>query len=595
MNEKGLSRVAINLALVAVLIAIGVGAYLVIGGGGGETALGQTTTTTVSRGTVRSTVSASGTIQSAETAGASFATSGTVTEILVEVGDHVRAGEVLAQVDEASAQTDLESASANASSAAAGVTSAQAGVTSAQSGVTSAQASLSAAQENLRELRHSEEATDAQIADAESQVASAHSQLEQARASVTSASAQVAQAQASLTSANAGVAQAQDALTTPCFAPIATVVESAEPWARARHDGLRPSDTTSSTSSDTSGFVVISDMKDLQVSANFSETDTASIRVGQRATVTLNALPDVEIKGRVIAIDETSTTVNQVVNYGVTIQLQDVPRGVRVGQTVVAEVVTGRARDVLLVPSAAVTTAGGQSTVTVVQNAQQVSTPVEIGLEGDQFTEIVSACRGRRGRARHGHGRRGHRGLPRWRLPRRDRRRTGRGRPVSPDRQPPPGQIRPPVIDLEDVRKVYGAGDTAVHAVRGVTLRVEHGDYVAVMGASGSGKSTLMHIIGCLDVPTAGGYRLDGSTWATSTSRSWRWSATARWGSSSRRSTSCGGSARRTTWSCRWHTPVCRDPSGDGVRSPLSRSWVWPDTATGRRGRSLAGSSSASR
>ena len=52
--------------------------------------------------------------------------------------------------------------------------------------------------------------------------------------------------------------------------------------------------------------------------------------------------------------------------------------------------------------------------------------------------------------------------------------------------------------------KVYGAGDIAVHAVDGVDLVVERGDYVAVMGASGSGKSTLMNIIGCLDLPTSG-------------------------------------------------------------------------------------------
>ena len=72
-----------------------------------------------------------------------------------------------------------------------------------------------------------------------------------------------------------------------------------------------------------------------------------------------------------------------------------------------------------------------------------------------------------------------------------------------------PRAIRP-VIELTAVTKTYGEGETAVHAVAGVDLVVERGDYVAVMGASGSGKSTLMNIIGCLDEPTRGRYRLDG-------------------------------------------------------------------------------------
>jgi putative ABC transport system ATP-binding protein len=63
---------------------------------------------------------------------------------------------------------------------------------------------------------------------------------------------------------------------------------------------------------------------------------------------------------------------------------------------------------------------------------------------------------------------------------------------------------------LERVTKTYGTGDIAVQALRGIDLRVERGDFIAVMGASGSGKSTLMNLIGCLDVPTEGRYLLEG-------------------------------------------------------------------------------------
>ena len=66
------------------------------------------------------------------------------------------------------------------------------------------------------------------------------------------------------------------------------------------------------------------------------------------------------------------------------------------------------------------------------------------------------------------------------------------------------------IIRLEDIFKVYGAGETEVRALAGVNLTIEQGEYCAIMGASGSGKSTMMNVIGCLDRPTSGRYYLDG-------------------------------------------------------------------------------------
>jgi putative ABC transport system ATP-binding protein len=67
-----------------------------------------------------------------------------------------------------------------------------------------------------------------------------------------------------------------------------------------------------------------------------------------------------------------------------------------------------------------------------------------------------------------------------------------------------------PVIDVRSVTKTYLMGEVLVHALRGVSLQIAQGEYVAIMGSSGSGKTTLMNILGCLDTPTSGAYLLDG-------------------------------------------------------------------------------------
>ncbi len=66
------------------------------------------------------------------------------------------------------------------------------------------------------------------------------------------------------------------------------------------------------------------------------------------------------------------------------------------------------------------------------------------------------------------------------------------------------------MIELKDIYKIYQTGDTTVHALDGISLHIDDGEFVAIVGQSGSGKSTCMNIIGCLDIPTSGKYILDG-------------------------------------------------------------------------------------
>jgi putative ABC transport system ATP-binding protein len=91
-----------------------------------------------------------------------------------------------------------------------------------------------------------------------------------------------------------------------------------------------------------------------------------------------------------------------------------------------------------------------------------------------------------------------------------DRGPDGRRRPSHVSKEPLVGRARPPAIQIHRLSKTYELGEISVRALRDVSLQIDRGDLVAIMGTSGSGKSTLMNIVGCLDVPSSGEYLIDG-------------------------------------------------------------------------------------
>jgi macrolide-specific efflux system membrane fusion protein len=329
------STMALNIAL-GVVALVGVGwAYQIV------TASQNTTTNNtvagravpVSRGAVVATVSASGSVQSGNTASADFATSGTISSISVKVGDTVTKGQVLATVDPTSANAQL----------------------------TTAQANLNAAKASLT------------------------------RANSSGDDATIAQAQAQVTTAQAAVNDASRAVTgTTLTAPMAGTVTAINGSVGAASGSSGGSGGNGSSTS-ASGFIQLADLTVMQVSASFAEADATRLKVGQTTTVTWAALTGATATGKVATIAPTATTANNVNSYAVILSLDTVPTGVRIGQTVTAKVTVDQADNVLRLPNAAVRAIGNRHQVTVetATNATEVRF-VEVGVEGDTFTEITS-------------------------------------------------------------------------------------------------------------------------------------------------------------------------------------------------------------
>ncbi|MFC5832185.1 efflux RND transporter periplasmic adaptor subunit [Nonomuraea insulae] len=327
-------RALITNGVLAVLLLGGAGlAYAQLGTG---QAAGETTvrTVSVSRGSVTASVSASGAVESSQSRALSFGTSGTVEKVYVKAGDKVAKGDLLARLDDAAAQESLSAAKATYQSAL-------------DDGTDTAQlyAAYIKARNTYREAQRTVAAT---------------------------------------------------VLKAPFKGTVTAVNGSVGGTSSGSGGGGQGStqgsgqSTTASTTSSASGFIELADTTKLQLVGTFTESDVGKLKQGQDATVTFDALPGVSATGEVTQIEPVASTSNNVVQYPVTVTFKKVPSQVRLGQTATVEVVVGQADNVVTVPSTAVSTSGGQTTVTVLRNGSQARTPVEVGVQGTALTEIKS-------------------------------------------------------------------------------------------------------------------------------------------------------------------------------------------------------------
>ncbi len=471
----------------AVLAAAGVGYVLVDGGRSSGATL---RTTTVQRGTVLQTVSASGNLEPVNQAGLNFASSGTVTAVDVAVGQHVAAGQVLATIDPTAAKSQLETAEANLAGAQQNLDKAlhpltaqaqavvqdqlaQSGLQIQQADNSLAQAKQSAASQASADAATVNTATTA-LADAEARLSSdeqaektacsaggpaggtatpgscpqytaavasdkqavaqdttalqtaqqnqtndaqkSQQTIENAQLQVTSAndsyntqvaqnalnaapatSATIAQDTAQVTAAQLTVAQDKKALqgttiTAPFSGTIASISGSVGETVSggSSSGGSGSSSSSSSSSSSASGFIVLDSFTRYQVTADFPEVDAVDLAGGQGAVVTLQAVSGVSINAKVTAVSPVPTVVSNVVEYPVTVALENAPSDLRPGETVNVEVIVKEADNALYLPSSAVTTRGGTSTVTAMVNGKRTTVTVGTGVVGTSDTQITS-------------------------------------------------------------------------------------------------------------------------------------------------------------------------------------------------------------
>ncbi|WP_410607073.1 efflux RND transporter periplasmic adaptor subunit [Amycolatopsis sp. lyj-109] len=361
----------INGALVVLLAGAGFGIYQAFGPEP-SSAQAQSRSTPVRRATVTETVSAAGTLASSYTGAANFATAGKVTSIDVKVGDVVSAGQKLATVDSTQAAKQLQVAKANLAVAQNGLDTAE-----------TAEDTPATGQNNQNSQNSAQTAAN--------NVTSAQAKLDQAQLDVQTA--QQALDNTVLYAPGAGTVTAVSGAVGQQSSSGSSATSQSSSSSGSGQGGQGSSSNSSSaasSSSSSSGFITITNLTGLVVNTSVAEIDVSKVKAGQKATVTLNALPDKPIQATVSSINLTPTTSGSVVSYGAQLALTSPPDGLRPGQSASVVITVAEADDALSVPAAAVQTVGSTNLVTVQENGQNVTRQVQVGLRGESTVQITS-------------------------------------------------------------------------------------------------------------------------------------------------------------------------------------------------------------
>ncbi len=343
-------------------------------------------TVAVQRGSLVATVNAAGNVSTPEEATMAFQSSGRVSKVSVQVGDVVKKGQVLMELDATDQQLALRTAQASLASAQASYDSAKLKAGQNPDQAIAAKAALDKANIALQQAQgaynsiswrgdvsQTSQATTLQQATIDYNTALANYRIALSNLNDTS----MRQAQAAVDNAQIAVEQAQRNLDKmKLVAPMDGAISQVN---------FSLGDTAASSTA-----VAMVDLSNLQVKVTIAEVDMAKLSVGETAQMTLDALPGKTYTAKVIAISPIGTITQGVVNYPVIVAITDADGAIKPGMTANLAVVVDRRDNVLLLPTRAVKSQGNIKIVTVAYKGQNIQVPVQTGLSNDTSIEVVS-------------------------------------------------------------------------------------------------------------------------------------------------------------------------------------------------------------